>query len=424
MSCAQPQPAPQLRRGVRPRPSTPAACPACLRRSWLLSALSGVLDRCARDRVRLLELLALADDELIATVAGRRTGDVRAEYGRFETTPTDYGRRIERGRERTSGLEHAPAHSRTREPPPEAICRHSRLYPSALKGSGAPHTLTVLGGAERLARLTAAPTVAIVGSRAPSDYGRETARALTRGLAASGVTVVAGLADGVAAAALAGVQEAQGHAVAVLGDGLGVPCPPRLRPLRERITRAGCAVSELPNECAGRRWGQLASARIVARLAPLSVVVEARETPEELAAAVVATSLGHAVAAVPGRVSSPLSRGTNALLMDGASLARGPRDVLELLYKLGTPHRAATATAAGAQSAFACSDGGAGEHAAMRPALRAVLERVGAGYDTPDKLARAGLDTRELLPALSELELTGMLTRGDGGRYLPRDTLD
>jgi DNA processing protein len=283
----------------------------------------------------------------------------------------------------------------------------------------------VRGGAERLARLTTAPVVAILGSRAPSDYGRETARGLARGLAASGVTVAAGLADGIAAAALAGAQEAGGRSVAVLGDGLGVACPPRMRPLYARATRSGCAVSELPRDCAGRRWGQLASARIVAGLAPLSVVVEARETPEELAAAVVAKSLGRAVAAVPGRVSSPLSHGTNALLVDGASLVRGPRDTLELLYTLDTPPPGdPTAATTAARPPAACCIGAAYQHPGMRPAVRDVLERVGAGYDTPDKLERAGVDSRELLPALSELELSGLLARGDGGRYLPRDPLD
>jgi DNA processing protein len=373
------------------------ACPACLRRGWLLSALSGVLDRCARDRARLLELLALGDEQLIAAVAGRRSAELMAAYETVEAD--DLGDEL-------------------------AVCRHGRLYPRALSDRGAPHVLTVLGGAERLARLTAAPVVAILGSRAPSDYGCETARGLARGLAASGVTVATGLADGIAAAALAGAHEAGGGAVAVLGDGLGVACPPRLRPLYERVTRTGCAVSELPRDCVGRRWGQLASARIVVALASLCIVVEARATPEELAAAAIAKSLGRAIAAVPGRVSSPLSRGPNALLMDGASLVRGPRDVLELVYAL-EPRRASGPTAPARSSRPAPAyPAGNPRPAAMRPALRAVLERVGCGYDTPDKLTRAGVDSREVLPALSELELTGRLTRGDGGRYLPRDPLD
>lgn len=374
------------------------ACNECLRRSWLLSALSGVLDRCARDRTRLLELLALRDEQLIAAVAGRRAGELTAAYESFEV-----------------------AGARRRE---LAICRHARGYPRALTAPAAPHMLTALGGRTRLARLTAAPAVAIIGSSSPSDYGRETARALARGLAASGVTVVASLADGVAAAALGGVLDAHAGAVAVLGDGLGVTCSPRLRPLYERVTCDGCAISELPHDCDGRRWGQLASARTVVGLGLLSVVVEARETPEELAAASAAKARGRVVAAIPGRVSSPLSRGAHALLMDGASLVRGPRDVLELLHACGGQARTPAAQADAAPPLIADRTDDAHAHAGMRPALRAVLERVGAGYDTPDRLTRAGVDAREVLTALSELELEGLLVRGDGGRYLPRDPLD
>ncbi|MGO9319695.1 MAG: DNA-processing protein DprA [Solirubrobacteraceae bacterium] len=380
------------RGGKRRAPGELGACAACLRRSWLLSALSGPLDCCARDRARLLELLALADCDLLAAVAGRRAPELRTAYERFD------------------------AGELQRDPQVQAICRHRRGYPHALGGPAAPHMLAVAGGASRLAKLAAAPVVAILGSRAPSDYGREMARSLARGLAASGVTVAAGLADGIAAAAHAGALDAGAGSVAVLGGGLGVSCPPRRRSLYERIRRAGCAVSELPLDCAGRRWGQLASERIVVGLGLLSVVVEAEQTPADLAAAGIARALGRTVAAIPGRVTSPLSRGAHALLMDGASLVRGPRDVLELLCPIG----AASANVRAPLPAAGEVDPRAG----LRPALKAVLERVGAGYDTPDKLARAGVDSRHVLPALGELELTGLVIRGDGGRYLPRDPLD
>ena len=378
----------------------PDACSACLRRRWLLSALSGVLDRCARDRGRLLELLALRDEELIAAVAARRASELSSAHERFEIdAPDGAPRRV---------LE---------------LCRHARGYPRALTAPSAPHMLAVLGGAGRLATLTAAPAVTVIGSASPSDYGRETARGLARGLAASGVTIVASVADGIAAAALAGVLDAGAGAIAVRSDGLGVPCSPRLRPLYESVTREGCAISELPWDCGGRRWGQLAAARTIVGLGLVSVVVEARDTPEELAAAAVAKALGRVVAAIPGRVSSPLSRGAHALLMDGASIVRGPRDVLELIYAHDRQTGGRAAQAGTARPAIASRGGDARTAAGMRPGLREVLERVGAGYDTPDKLTRAGVRASAVLPALSELELEGLLVRGDGGRYLPRDHL-
>jgi len=373
-------------------PRERGACRACLRRSWLLSELGGPLDFCARDRTRLLELLALADDKLLAAVAGRRAAELRAAYEQFDTRAL---RQVA---------------------PVESICRHRRGYPPSLYGPAAPRMLMVLGGADRLVQLTRAPVVAIVGSRAPSDYGREMARSLARGLAASGVTVTAGLSDGIAAAAHAGALEASAAGVAVLADGLSRSCPPRRRELYARIARAGCAVSELPADCSGRRWGQRASERIVVELAQLSVTVEAERTPTDLAAAEIARTLGRPVAAVPGRVTSPLSRGTHALLLDGASLVRGARDVLELLSGIGACESAERRTSQ--------LEDGRSTPVRLRPQLKAVLERVGAGYDTPDKLARAGVDLADALPALSELELTGLLVRGDSGCYLPADPLD
>ena len=86
----------------------------------------------------------------------------------------------------------------------EALCRHHHGYPRwlALAGDRAPRMLYVSGTTQRLVELGAQPTVAIVGTRRATDYGMEMARSLARGLAASGVTVVGALADGIAVAAL------------------------------------------------------------------------------------------------------------------------------------------------------------------------------------------------------------------------------
>ena len=103
---------------------------------------------------------------------------------------------------------------------------------------------------------------------------------------------------------------------------------------------------------------------------------------------------------------------------DGAAalLVRGPEDVLELLCGVGLP--ASGRGRAGRNAAQDLTAPGA-----LEPRLRQMLERVGAGKDTPDKLAASGLDTGEVLLALTELEVMGLLARGDGGLYVPRDPL-
>jgi DNA processing protein len=271
--------------------------------------------------------------------------------------------------------------------------------------------LHVATGVDRLAELTSGPVVAIVGSRRPTDYGIEMAKSLARGLTASAVAVISGLTDGIAAAVHAGALEARGGSLAVMSGGLNVGCPASGRSLCEEILRTGCVVSELPADCAPRRWAQAASERIVVGTAALTVVVEAGADPAGLAGARMAQGLGRALAAVPGRVTSPASSGAHALLMTGAHLVRGPADVLELLF-----------------DRVGCGAGSAPRVPEVRlePRLSRILARVGAGADTPDKLAGGrgtGPQAGEVLMALTELELMGLLARGDGGRYVPRDAL-
>ncbi len=358
-----------------------AACGECERRSWLLSALSPSLDYRAHDRPRLLDLLSLEDEELIRALAGRRREELYARYQAFEP-------------ERAQAAN--PVHS---------ICRHLDSYPSALlRHRSAPRLLNVAGESERLGRTT---LVAIVGSRGASDYGVQMARSLARGLTSCGVGVVSGLGDGIAAAALGGALIGGGWALAVLGNGLGVPPTTRRQALHRRLAQSGCAVSELPHACSGRRWGAVAAERTIAAMARLTVVVEAEEKAEDLAVAGLARAHGDVVAAMPGRITSPLSRGTHALLIDGAHLVRGAEDVLELLHLAGSPVESETAGRSEASTA-------------LEPRLAHVLWQVGTGKDTPDKLARPGVDVGDVLPALSELELLGLLTKGEGGRYVPR----
>jgi DNA processing protein len=342
-----------------------------------------VLDCAGRDAGRLLELLALPDDALMDALAGRRRAELASHYERF------CGEQLYR-------LEHV-----------QAICRHDAGYPRALRETTAPSALHVAGGAERLAQLTSGPVVAMLGTSRATDYGVEISKGLARGLAASGVTVTSTLADGIAAAAQAGALEAEGGTVVAMSGGADVCRPAKRRSLYERVKSSGCAIAELPCGARAGRWGGLAAERIAVSLADLTVVVEADDTSRELAGANLAHSSGRPVAAIPGRVTSRASRGAHALLIAGAQLVRGPADVLELLYEAGAGGRAPAHS----------------ERVELEPRLRATLESVGAGSDTPGSLIGDGADAGDVLLALSELELMGLLTRGDGGRYVPREPL-
>lgn len=383
------------------------ACRACMRRIWLLSKLSARLDyRVKREESRVLELLELEDRELIEAIGGRWRTELRERWERFE---------LDDKSDEPDAIDKLDANGLGADAGVETVCRHCPGYPSALRARrGAPRVLHVVGGAERLGKLTAGPAVAIVGSERPTDYGMEMAHSLARGLAASGVTVVSGFANGIAAGAHAGALEVRGPTVTVMAGGVDVIRPAARRGLYERVTACGCAVAEPPCGYLPRRWCGAARARTIAGLVGLTIVVEADEGSRELIGVHAARALGQVVAAVPGRVTSPVSRGTNALLMAGAPLVRGPADALDLLYGVGAP---------GLGDAHPRGSAAPAKAAELEPRLQAMLEQVGAGRDTAGKLTSAGEDPGETMLTLAELELMGLLGRGDGGRYVPRESL-
>ncbi len=353
-------------------------CQQCAPRGWLLEQLSRRLDYRWRDAERLRKLLKLSDRDLIRALAGRHREELMGRYAALD-----------------------PQQLNRPRPGVEVICRHAPHYPDILREAPeAPRTLHVAGGADRLRELLGEPAVAILGTRRATDYGMETARGLARGLAASGITVVSALAEGIAAAAHMGALEVGGPTVTVMPGGLDVCYPATRRSLYARVREAGCAISELPCGSSPRRWCHTARTRIVVGATQMVIVVEAEDHPAALEPARLAEALGRTVAAVPGRVSSPVSRGPHALLAAGAQLVTDPQDALDALYGAGARQAAATPAPA-------------------EPQLRAVLEQVGAGRDTVAKLSASGAQPQDTLVALADLELVGALVRGDGGRYLP-----
>ena len=381
-----------------------APCDRCARRSWLLNVLGVRLDFRSRDEARLLELLELEDEDLIDAIAGRRRREIGQAWKQFAAYETDT----------------APPWRRI-----ETVCRHGPGYPKALRDqAGAPQMLYVLGGIERLAALTARAGVAIVGAAKPTDYGMEMARSLARGLTASGVTVLSPLAGEIAAATLAGARETGGPALAVMDSGLDTAVPEHRRGAYERLLDHGCAISELACGQPRHRWGAIAAKRTIAALARMTIVVEAGDDPAERGSARVANDLGRTVAAMPGRVSSPASTGTNLMLREGAPLVRDAADALELLSGLGTRTRGGWRPQTDSPPpAGAPTDPAAPEERKLEARLKVVLERIGGGRDTPGKLTGPGEDAGEIMLALAELEVMGLLSRGDGGRYVPRQSL-
>jgi DNA processing protein len=359
----------------------PLACPECLRRSRLLALLAPYIERVATREPgsRSPELLRLGSEDLVAAVAGRHGERLLAEAAE----DTEAAMR--------STLEAAGCW---------ACCRHEELYPRGLRDAAdAPWALIGRGDPDLLADLAEpADSVTVVGARRASSYGREMARGLGRELAASGLTVVSGLAFGIDACAHRGALEA-GRTVAVLGCGPDVCYPATHRALWRRIQEKGLVLSELPPGTGAWRWAFPARNRVMAALAGMTVVVEAARRSGSLITADLAADLGRDLGAVPGPVTAATSAGPNELLAGGACVVRDAQDVLDAMLGPGR--------ARAERRGPAVTDG-----------ARVVLDAVEAGEETCDAVAAAlDVTAAEVAVALAELEAAGYLSCSMVGVY-------
>lgn len=363
-------------------------CDACLRRGFLVGRLATrMADLLERRSGRVAEVLALADADLIASVAGADANAVRSYVEDFDV---DAARDcLEAGGVR-------------------ALCRHQPAYPPQLAVlADAPAVLFVKGAAD-LSALLGDDIVTVVGTRRPSPYGRTMARELGRGLAAADLRVVSGLAIGIDAEAHRGCLERAGTPIAVLACGPDVVYPRTNCAVYERILEHGLVVSELPPGWRPFRWAFPARNRIMAGLAAMTVVVEAAQPSGSLITSTFASQCGRAVGAVPGLVTSRLAAGTNGLLADGARLVTGAVDIVEELFGVDAGARMA---AAPRDSASERSQVG------LEPVARRLLDAVEAGHDIDAICLEAGLPAREVRAGLARLEASGHVCRDGLGSY-------
>jgi DNA processing protein len=262
--------------------------------------------------------------------------------------------------------------------------------------------------------------VAVVGTRSPTMYGRETARRLSFQLAQAGVTVVSGLARGIDTEAHMAALQAKGRTVAVIGSALDAIYPAENRALAARIAaEGGAVVSEYPFGRQADRQTFPMRNRIVSGLCGGVLVVEAGLTSGTLITANQALEQGRSVLAVPGRIDSPSAQGCHRLIRQGAKLAESLDDILEELQTLPGARRAPPSAAALASSAGA----GQGLHAAparvAAPPLdeqeRKLLEALGDEELSVDALIQAsGLPAGAVGARLMGLEMKRLVRRLPG----------
>lgn len=175
------------------------------------------------------------------------------------------------------------------------------------------------------------PSVAIVGARACTNYGRAMARELGEALGRAGVQVISGLASGVDGYAQEAAMEAGGSSFGVLGCGADICYPRENWEIYRKAPERGGILSELPVGTRPLRHHFPLRNRIISGLADIVVVVEARERSGSLITADLALEQGKDIYAIPGRNTDALSAGCNRLISQGAGILLSPRQLLEQL---------------------------------------------------------------------------------------------
>ncbi|HKN60565.1 MAG TPA: DNA-processing protein DprA [Candidatus Acidoferrales bacterium] len=284
-------------------------------------------------------------------------------------------------------------------------------YPSRLREIyDPPPLLYVLGNVELLNR----HALAIVGARRPTPYGNQMAERLAKDLAARGLVIASGLARGIDASAHRGaLSSGSGSTIGVLGCGIDVVYPKENKKIFEEIERRGAIITEFPMGTFPAPQNFPIRNRIISGMSLGVVVVEGAQYSGSLITARLAMEFGREVYGVPGNATQPSSFGPNQLIKQGAKLVTSWEDVVE---ELPTPVRAelVPVEAASAEERTLLVQ------EALSPVERPIYELL-----TPDEarhvdeiVEKSGLTSSEVLAALFDLELRGVVRQLPGKQFL------
>ncbi len=247
------------------------------------------------------------------------------------------------------------------------------------------------------------PTVAIVGTRKPSSYGREVTHRLAYDLARKGVVIVSGMALGIDGIAHRGALEAGGTTIAVLGNGLPDFYPRTHRQLGEDIIdNRGAVLSEYDPGMPAMLHHFLARNRIVSGLSDAVLITEAAARSGSLNTARHALEQGREVFAVPGNITNPLSSGCNQLIKQGATPVTCAEDILEII----APHLLKP------QTQLALGD---------NPLQTRIIQLLQSGVRDGDQLqVAAEMSASEFSTELTMMEIDGIIRSLGGNQWALR----
>jgi len=280
-------------------------------------------------------------------------------------------------------------------------CVEDEDYPSWLgKTHDPPYLLYYRGDLGCLNELS----IAIVGSRRASTYGKIQSRRFGRELAGKGITVISGMARGIDTEAHIGALEAGGKTAAVLGSGLDVIYPPENKQLYNQISEQGVILTEFPPHTHPEPGNFPMRNRVIAGLSRGILVVEAQQRSGALITVDFALEQGRDVFAIPGQINSKNSEGTNNLIKQGACMVTEINDILSEYGLVQEQNRTNIQQ---------------GELFDVSPEERLVLDLLGTESEHFDDLVyKSKLTIGELSTYLLQMELKGIIKALPGNYYV------
>ncbi|MUG94002.1 DNA-protecting protein DprA [Scytonema sp. UIC 10036] len=252
------------------------------------------------------------------------------------------------------------------------------------------------------------PTVGIVGTRQPSEYGLRWTRQISMALAKNGFTVVSGLADGIDTESHSATIKAGGRTLAVLGTGVDVVYPSKNKELYKQILPNGLVLSEYPSKTPPDRTHFPRRNRIIAGLSRAVLVMEAPIKSGALITASYANEFGRDIYALPGRLDDYPSQGCLKLISQGAFPIL--RELDELLKMLGAIPELDSIEAASPPQQLTLPD--------LSPELQQVMNVLSSEALPFDFIVQQTAMAPGLVSsALLQLELIGLVSQRPGMRY-------
>ncbi len=251
-------------------------------------------------------------------------------------------------------------------------------------------------------------TIAVVGTRKITPYGKMATEKIVTSLVRYGFTIVSGMAYGVDAVAHKTAMSCGGKTVAVLGCGVDIIAPPSNRDIYEEIISGrGAVVSEMPLSLRPGKGLFPARNRIISGMSLGVVVVEGAQDSGSLITARCASEQGRDVFAVPGPITSPYSRATASLIKNGAKLVESAEDIIDEFGMDKLPKPTASLETVLSKT----------KNVIEQKIIRVIFGRS----MTPDQIVRElESEVKIICPALTMLELNGVVDKLSDGQYVLR----